>query len=108
MDRNDLYCTPVFRMNHFIEDGNVIKVTDISIPEEKMSYSTLCNKFPTSLDFRRFLIYFINGDQESLFYYMHNAFLATALVAMLISEVIRNPIRIFNNRIAIQMNTLKM
>ncbi|XP_042174658.1 uncharacterized protein LOC112241571 [Oncorhynchus tshawytscha] len=106
IDRNDLYITPVFRMNHFTEDGNVIKVTDINISEKNMSYSTLCNKFSKSQNFRESLIYFINGDQEKLFHYIHNPFHATALVAVLISEVIRNPIMIFNNRIAIQMNTL--
>nr|XP_023858906.1 uncharacterized protein LOC111975005 [Salvelinus alpinus] len=105
-DRNDNYCKPVFRMNHFIEDGNVIKVTDIKIPEEKMSYSTLSERIPKSLDFQQSLIYFINGDQENLFNYTHNQFHATALVAMLISEVIRNPIMIFINIIAIKSNFL--
>nr|XP_046174302.1 uncharacterized protein si:dkey-211g8.8 [Oncorhynchus gorbuscha]XP_046174303.1 uncharacterized protein si:dkey-211g8.8 [Oncorhynchus gorbuscha] len=105
IDRSDLYITPVFRMNHFTEDGNVIKVTAINIPE-KMSYKTLCNKFSKSKKFRESLIYFINGDQERLFHCMHNKYHATVLVAVLISEVIRNPIMLFNNIIAIQINTL--
>ncbi|XP_035621928.2 uncharacterized protein LOC118379033 [Oncorhynchus keta] len=106
IDRSDLYITPVFRMNHFTEDGNVIKVTDINIPEKNMSYQKLCNKFSKSQNFRESLIYFINGDQENLFYCMHNKYHATALVAVLISEVMRNPIMLFNNIIGIQINTL--
>lgn len=106
IDTNDLYITPVFRINHFTEDSKDIKVTDINNFEKNISYGTLCSKFPQTQDFRESLIYFINGDQEKLFHYMHNPFHATALVAVLVSEVIRNPIMILNNRIAIQINTL--
>lgn len=112
IDRNDFYIKTELRINDndielAIQEGK-LNVSDIVIKGKHLNhvpYSTLDNKVSMNLDFCLALTDIIFGNQEKLLC-INNSFDITALVAVLFSEVIRNPGMIFINLIAMTMDSL--
>lgn len=114
VNMENLYIKPLYR----IMDPNIasaIKTGSLKVSfcknkmgkTEFLSYAQLDNLVSKSLDFRQALIYLITGNQDGLLFHLRNEFDATALVAVLFSEVIRNPVMIVMNLIPMKMDTLR-
>lgn len=114
MDRKDFYINTELRINDkdidtAIKEGK-LNVSDIVIKGKHLNhvpYSTLDNKVSKNLDFGIALTDIIFGNQEKLIW-ITNHFDITALVAVSLSEVIRNPVMVFINLIALTMDSLQV
>lgn len=112
MEKKDFYINTELRINNTdielaIKEGT-LNVSDIVIKGKHLNhvpYSTLDNKVSKNLDFGIALTDIIFGNQEKLIW-ITNHFNITALVAVSLSEVIRNPVMVFINLIALTMDSL--
>jgi hypothetical protein len=112
MDRNDFYINTELRINDTdidlaIQEGK-LNVSAIAIKGQHLnhvSYSTVDKMASKNRDFGLDLTYIINGNQERLLW-ITNHFDIIALLAVSLSEVIRNPVVIFINLIALTMDSL--
>lgn len=112
MERKDFYIKTELRINDkdidlAIQDGK-LNVSAIKGEHVKcVPYSTLDTEVSKNLDFRLALTNIIFGNQEKLICIAKH-FDITALLAVSLSEVIRNPVMVFINLIAMRMNSLQV
>lgn len=114
MERKDFYIKTELRINDkdidtAIKEGT-LNVSDIVIKGKHLNhvpYSTLDNKISNNLDFGIALTDIIFGNQEKLIWITNHSDII-ALLAVSLSEVIRNPGMVFINLIALTMDSLQV